>query len=121
MRTILFVLLTAFGQVGVQPPAQQDTQGVQARMISPTFAGPPAGTPPLAIDLFSSKNFYKDQQNWKDQRYFRCNTPRQITDIWSSHRIGANPPTSAQWGDCSIDYPRARIVRPYSYKTAKEH
>jgi hypothetical protein len=133
MRTWLFVLLfafasltvspwtTAFGQVGKQPPAQQDTTGIQARMISPTFAGPPAGTPALPVDLFLSKNFYKDQKLWSDQRYFRCNTPRQITDMWSSHRIGENPPASVKWGDCSVDYPRTKIVSPYPYKTAKEH
>ena len=75
----------------------------------------------LPIDLFSSKNFYKDKNLWSDKRYFRCNTPRQITDIWTSRRIGANPPTSASWGDCGADYPRDKIVSPYAYKTAKEH
>jgi hypothetical protein len=133
MRTLSFVVLfavgslielsstSAFGQVGKQPPAKQDTEGIQARMISPTFGGPPAGTPALPVDLFLSKNFYKDQKLWTDQRYFRCNTPRQITDMWSSHRIGEKPPGSVQWGDCSLDYPRAKIVSPYPYKTAREH
>jgi hypothetical protein len=111
----------AFAQQGVQPAAKQETTGIQPRMVSPTFAGPPAGTPKLPIDLFSSKNFYKDRALWSDQRYFRCNTPRQITDIWTSHRIGEKPPTTAAWGDCSIDYPRAKIVSPYPYKTAREH
>src|SRR6185436_2388731 len=33
---------------------------------TPVIAGPPAGTQPLPIDLFSSKNFYKDQKLWSD-------------------------------------------------------
>jgi hypothetical protein len=91
------------------------------RANTPTFPGPPAGMRALPIDLFTSKNFYKDQALWLDKRYFRCNTPRQITDIWTSRRIGDNPPKSASWGDCDEDYPREKIVSPYPYKTAKEH
>ena len=91
------------------------------RAGTPTFPGPPAGMQALPGDLFTSKNFYKDKALWSDKRYFRCNSPRQVTDIWTSGRIGKNPPTSASWGDCSIDYPREKIVSPYPYKTAKEH
>ena len=85
------------------------------------ICGPPAGMQALPMDLFTSKNFYKDHDLWSDQRYFRCNTPRQITDIWTSGRIKDNPPNSASWGDCKIDYPREKILSPYPYKTAKEH
>jgi hypothetical protein len=105
-------------------PGQGQPEVVPAeagRARTPTFDGPPAGMTALPLDLFSSKNFYKDRALWSDQRYFRCNTPRQLTDIWTSHRIGENPPTSAKWGDCSVDYPRERIVSPYPYKTAREH
>jgi hypothetical protein len=91
------------------------------RANTPTFPGPPAGMQALPKDMFLSKNFYQDKELWSDKRYFRCNTPRQITDIWTSHRIGEKPPGSASWGDCSIDYPREKIVSPYPYKTAKEH
>lgn len=104
-------------------PAGGQAQGGAGfgRANTPTFPGPPAGMQALTTDLFSSKNFYKDQALWSDKRYFRCNTPRQITDIWTSRRIGNNPPTSASWGDCNDDYPREKILSPYPYKTAKEH
>jgi hypothetical protein len=143
-RLFAFAVLVALGwmlpispaifaqQQSAQPAGQapQDPQGLQVGLAgafgrpTPTLAGPPAGMQALPGDLFSSKNFYKDQKLWSDQRYFRCNTPRQLTDIWTSGRIrfaGGKPPTSAAWGDCSFDYPREKIVSPYPYKTAKEH
>jgi|SwirhisoilCB3_FD_contig_81_16849_length_2874_multi_2_in_0_out_0_3 hypothetical protein len=99
----------------------QGAGGLGRRANTPTFPGPPAGMSALPTDMFTSKNFYKDKELWSDKRYFRCNTPRQITDIWTSHRIGDKPPASASWGDCNIDYSRDKIVSPYPYKTAKEH
>lgn len=96
----------------------------------PTFSGgaPPGETPPgitpLAIDLFTSKDFYKDRALWSDPRYFRCNSPASIEDLWGGNRaalIGPNPPASAAWGDCDKDYPREAIVSPYGFATAQEH
>ena len=75
----------------------------------------------MPTDLFTSKNFYKDQANWGNKLYYRCNTPRELSEMWNQRRIGANPPASASWGDCNADLTRESILSPYPYKTAKEH
>ena len=114
-----------------QPPPKGDPEtlfglAIAARRgrpaAAPKLEGPPPGVQPLPVDLYSSKNFYKDRAAWSDKRYWRCNTPRQIVEsMWESGRIGPNPPVSASWGDCGFDWPREKIVSPYPYKTAREH
>jgi hypothetical protein len=84
----------------------------------------PKGVKPLPIDLFTSKDFYKDKALWSDPRYFRCNSPTAIEEQWGANGprlIGEAGASSAAWGRCDRDYPREAIVSPYPFKTAQEH
>jgi hypothetical protein len=84
----------------------------------------PAGVQALPIDIFTSKDFYKDRELWKDKRYFRCNSPQGLElqrGAIFAPTIGPDPPRTAAWGYCDRDLPRSAIVSPYKFRTAQEH
>ena len=84
----------------------------------------PSGIQPLPVDIFSTRDFYKDRDLWVDPRYYRCNSPVGLEQIWGAYEvplIGDDPPRTAAWGFCDRDYPREEIVSPYGFATAGEH
>src|SRR5581483_6867450 len=72
----------------------------------------PPWVQPLPIDIFNSKDFYKDKDLWKDPRYFRCNSPEELEmqrgAIFNA-TIGKDPPRTAASACSDRDYPRAGI------------
>jgi hypothetical protein len=85
----------------------------------------PEGVTPLERDIFTSDDFYADQELWSDPLYFRCNSPMALESMWGAYgartQIGENFPETVSWGHCDRDYPREDIVSPYPFETAKEH
>ncbi len=84
----------------------------------------PEGITPLPRDIFSTSDFYLDEQFWFDRRYYRCNSPSGLEQIWGAYEVpmvGDNPPETAAWGYCDRDYPREEIISPYPFRSAKAH
>ena len=80
-----------------------DTDNVIASALN---GDSPPGIEPLERDLFTSDDFYADRALWSDPRYFRCNSPAAIEDMWGANRRFADrrqSARSARLGDFVIE------------------
>mgnify|MGYP003343812586 CR=1 FL=1 len=84
----------------------------------------PEGIKPLAVDIFTSKDFYQDKALWTDKRYYRCNSPQASEvqrGILTPNPLNNGKDEDAPWGHCDRDLPREAIVSPYPFKSAQAH
>src|SRR2546426_2628118 len=88
VRIGLFALLIAMGSLGGDAIAQRGRGGA-ANAQQNRSAGPPAGGTPLPGDLFTSKKFFLDKQNWFRKPYFKGKTPRPLTRMGREQRVWA--------------------------------
>ena len=66
------------GLRGAKFPSMNPPPDVRSFGEGPQWDGrPPDGIQPLPVDMFTSKDFYKDRALWPDVRYWRCNAPRR--------------------------------------------
>jgi len=126
-----------FKSVGRGWPLKDDARQMQE--VGPNFGfGPqgnrnetarggkaPNGIKPLPVDVFTTKDFYKDKALWSDPRYFRCNSTLALDSQWGDYSSAPTyvkgDPAQGAWGHCDVDYAREHIVSPYPFKTAQEH
>ena len=118
---IMAAMIAASPLASAQAPVATAPNHGPADENVPTSATAPRGVQPLPLDVFTTKNFYKDKALWTDKRYFHCLSPRQMMDSYRLYGERPGYPATAPWGDCNVDYPRDKIVSPYPYKTAKAH
>ena len=67
---------------------------------------PPQGIKPLPVDIFTSKDFYKDKALWTDKRYYRCNSPQASEvqrGILTPNPLNTGKDEDAPWGHCDRD------------------
>lgn len=138
IATLIAVAAAVVGPVQAQPltmgapvasgpeyASQPGPRPADESSITATGGAAPEGIEPLPVDIYTTKDFYLDEQYWEDPRYYRCSSPNAIEALHGGYgpaTISADTPVAeAPWGNCDRDYGVEEIQSPYPFTTAAEH